>query len=248
MWEILKFYNTILQNHPLKTEMITSAGLWFLGDIIAQKVEHRDHERAVYITTTAAAKLSPLSATAPPSTSKKEIDALADLPSPSTWRIDVKRTCIQTFYAGAIWGIMGHYWYQLLDKQVLKFASDGSTRFVATKLCLEVIFLHPVALCSFFVCVGLLGGESVEDIYKQLRKEFMKTLMLEWCLWTPLDIANFKYVPTRHQLLVVNTASLLDSVMLSYIKSNGLFTATEGSKEENLPEQPQHEIHKKKNN
>ena len=143
---------------------------------------------------------------------------------------------------------MGHYWYQLLDKQVLKFASDGSTRFVATKLCLEVIFLHPVALCSFFVCVGLLGGESVEDIYKQLRKEFMKTLMLEWCLWTPLDIANFKYVPTRHQLLVINTASLLDSVMLSYIKSNGLFTATEGSKEENLPEQPQHEIHKKKNN
>jgi len=213
MLEVLKLYNNILLNHPLKTEMFTSASLWFLGDILAQELEHSDQKAAVKASSEKGLD----------QTTKTCSKILKDVPP----RIDLKRTCIQTFYAGAIWGVMGHYWYHFLDKQALKYATEGTTRFVAVKLGLEIVLLHPIALFSFFVGVGLLGGESLAEIGKQLRKDYWKTLLLEWCLWTPLDFSNFTYVPLQHQLLVVNTACLLESIMLSHIKSNGLFsTAT----------------------
>ena len=44
---LLKSYNSILANHPIKTEIFTSASLWFLGDILAQKLEHREMEKSI---------------------------------------------------------------------------------------------------------------------------------------------------------------------------------------------------------
>jgi len=232
MLEVLKLYNNILLNHPLKTEMFTSASLWFLGDILAQELEHSDQKAAVKSGVVSSEK-------GLDQTTKTCSRILKDAP-----RIDLKRTCIQTFYAGAIWGVMGHYWYQFLDKQALKYTIEGTTRFVAVKLGLEIVLLHPIALFSFFVGVGLLGGESLAEIGKQLRKDYWQTLVIEWCLWTPLDIANFKYVPLQHQLLVVNTACLLESIMLSHIKSNGLFSGA--TNKANLQDQANQTTEKKK--
>ena len=208
MWAV---YNSILVRHPLKTEMATSATLWFFGDILAQEFEHRDKE-AVAVP---AAVVLGEKGSGP--TEKACYKALEEP------RFDLHRAGIQTLYAGAIWGVAGHYWYHFLDKQALKYAAAGTIGFVAVKLGLEIALLHPIALLAFFVVVGLLGGESFAEIGKQLRRDYVSTLMLEVCLWTPLDLANFLFVPVRHQLLVVNTACLFESIMLSYIKANGLF-------------------------
>ena len=40
-------------------------------------------------------------------------------------------------------------------------------------------------------------------------------------MWAPLDIANFAFVPVRHQLLVANMGCLAESVALSFVKANG---------------------------
>ena len=42
-----------------------------------------------------------------------------------------------------------------------------------------------------------------------------------WCR-APLDIANFALVPVRHQLLVANVGCFIESIMLSWIKANGV--------------------------
>ncbi|MGK3744976.1 MAG: protein Mpv17 [Bacillariaceae sp.] len=239
MSALLKSYNSILANHPLKTEMFTSASLWFLGDILAQKLEHREKEKGTKMLIAGGVTAS--------SADKKEkgLNQTAKTCSNNILeetqpRIDLKRTAIQTFYAGAIWGVAGHYWYQFLDEQALKFATEGTKVFIIVKLGVEMIFLHPIALFAFFTLVALLGGESIIEIKKQLRRDYWQTLLLELCLWTPLDLVNFIYVPVKHQLLVVNTACLLESIMLSYIKSNGLFSAV------SIKNQNNQEIDKKK--
>jgi protein Mpv17 len=250
MSALLKSYNSILANHPLKTEMFTSASLWFLGDILAQKLEHREKVKVTKMPMAEGVMASS-------SSDKKEMGLNQTVEKPCSSnileetqpRIDLKRTVIQTFYAGAIWGVAGHYWYRFLDKQALKFATEGTKFFIIVKLGLEMIFLHPIALFAFFTFVALLGGESIIEIKKQLRRDYWQTLMLELCLWTPIDLVNFIYVPVKHQLLVVNTACLLESIMLSYIKSNGLFSAV--SSIENHHDQGQDEnnveIDRKKN-
>lgn len=136
--------------------------------------------------------------------------------------LDWKRTRIQMLYAALLWGPAGHYWYEWLDGAAQSMASLGTARFVGIKLLLEIVLLHPVALTAFFVCVGLMGNEKFRDIIEQLRSDFWPSLMLEYMLWIPCDIAMFAFIPVRHQLLVVNTICLIESVMLSYIKSNGI--------------------------
>jgi len=138
--------------------------------------------------------------------------------------LDWHRTRIQTLYAALLWGPAGHWWYEWLDRLALSLApaGEGTAPFVGVKLTLEIILLHPVALSAFFVCVGLMSNERIRDIVDQLRSDFLPSLMLEYLMWIPCDLAMFSFIPARHQLLMVNTICLVESVMLSYIKSNGI--------------------------
>ena len=78
---------------------------------------------------------------------------------------------------------MAHYWYEALDRLVLRVAKAGTRRFVGTKLALEMAALHPVSLLAFFVCVGVGGGDSASEVRAQLRRDFLPSLGLEWLMW-----------------------------------------------------------------
>jgi len=193
--------------------MVTSGVLWFSGDILAQLLERRFD---------AGGDAAAISGGAPSSagsgTGIATSTCSAGVATPPDWN----RARIQTIYAALIWAPFGHYWYQWLDKTAHSITLPGTRKFVGVKLFLEMILLHPIGLTAFFVSVGLLGGEKLSGILVQLRKDFFPSLMLEYALWTPFDLAMFSFIPVRHQLLVVNTICLIESVMLSYIKSNGI--------------------------
>lgn len=214
--EMWGFYNSVLHRHPLKTEMATSAALWFGGDVLAQYLEQRFGTKKT---------IAPTKSIDSPKQHRMKQQKQIDIhKSSDAIKYDWHRAGIQTVYAGIIWAPFGHYWYEWLDRAAhsLAPANTGKMRFVGTKVFLETVLLHPMALFAFFTCVGLMGGDSIRDIMQQLRKDYFPSLMLEISMWTPIDIANFLYVPVKHQLLLVNTVCLFESVMLSYIKANGL--------------------------
>ena len=222
MWSL---YNQLLDQFPLQTEMATSSVLWFAGDVLAQKLEFKNKSPEL---------------SAPISTAVTSTSTLTTTTTTNS-SIDWHRVGIQTIYAGIIWGVAGHYWYHWLDQQVSKLVPSidddnnisSKIRFVFTKLGLEMLLLHPISLLAFFVCVGLLRGDKMQDIVVQLQQDFKSTLLLEYLLWTPIDLCNFALVPVQHQLLVVNTACLLESIMLSFIKANGVVSfLTDNRKEE----------------
>ena len=198
-------YNSFLHRFPVPTEMVTSGVLWFGGDVVAQILERRLEGDGGDVAATASGAVSASTCSA------ANVAAL-----------DWDRARIQTIYAALIWAPFGHYWYQWLDKTAHSITPPGTKKFVGVKFILEMILLHPIGLTAFFLSVGLLGGEKLSDVLVQLRKDFFPSLMLEFALWTPFDLAMFSFIPVRHQLLVVNTICLIESVMLSYIKSNGI--------------------------
>eukprot|EP00978_Attheya_sp_CCMP212_P002606 scaffold5310_cov54-Attheya_sp.AAC.7 len=139
--------------------------------------------------------------------------------------IDWHRTALQGGYASCIWAPFAHHWYEILDKvavRIAKTTSQTNGRFLATKMALEIVALHPLSLLAFFGFIGIMNGETTQEIASQLQRDFIPTLGLEIALWTPLDITNFTFVPVRHQLFVVNCACFFESVFLSYIKANGV--------------------------
>ena len=216
-------YNSFLHRFPVPTEMVTSGVLWFGGDILAQLLERRldgdGGATAISGGSHATAAAAAASSAVSPSTC-----SAADVAT-----LDWDRARIQTIYAALIWAPFGHYWYQWLDKAAHSITPPGTTKFVGVKFALEMILLHPIGLTAFFVSVGLLGGEKLSDVLVQLRKDFFPSLMLEYALWTPFDLAMFSFIPVQHQLLMVNTICLIESVMLSYIKSNGISLPGHGS-------------------
>ncbi|KAL1515724.1 hypothetical protein AB1Y20_002340 [Prymnesium parvum] len=192
----LAAYLRALDSHPLSTQMAASAALWSAGDVVAQHLEQGAPRRWLW----------------GDSQTTTEGNAV----------LDRRRLLAQTAYSAVVWAPAAHYWYEALDKVVRKVARVGTIKFVGAKLALEMVTLHPLSLVAFFATVGLINGERPAQIFAQLRRDLAPTLALEWALWAPLDIANFKFVPVRHQLLVTNCGCLVESVGLSLVKSNGI--------------------------
>jgi hypothetical protein len=51
----------------------------------------------------------------------------------------------------------------------------------------------------------------------QFQVDFIPTYAAELAFWPLVQTANFSYVPVRHQLLAVNTFSLLDAAFISWV-------------------------------
>lgn len=50
-----------------------------------------------------------------------------------------------------------------------------------------------------------------------LQVDFLSTYSAELVFWPAVQTLNFSKVPVRHQLLVVNTFSLLDAAFISWV-------------------------------
>lgn len=195
MKSLWKFYGAALESYPVRTQMASSALIWCAGDLSAQCLEQKLKERSIRRHGTVSS-VSPLV-------------------------VDWRRTGVQTSYAGLVWAPGAHFWYMALDRMALSVARAGTGRFVAAKLALEMVALHPVSLITFFGCIGIAQREPVADVARQIRRDLPPSLALEYAMWLPLDVANFAWVPVRHQLLVANSGCFVESIALSFVKANG---------------------------
>uniref|UniRef100_A0A7S4N135 Peroxisomal membrane protein 2 n=1 Tax=Odontella aurita TaxID=265563 RepID=A0A7S4N135_9STRA len=222
---MISWYSRILEAYPVRTEMVTSALLWFAGDILAQSLEQKDKMKQ-------GKKIEPPVSKGNTFDQTNKMDASTVSMQPPS--MDWKRASIQTAYAALVWAPLGHHWYEFLDRAALRVAKAGTKTFVGVKLALEIVALHPVALAAFFGVVGWMSGETWGEIGAQLRRDYWPSLMVEYAMWTPIDVANFAFVPVKHQLLVVNFGCLVESIMLSFIKANGFQLPGHGGDESSV--------------
>ncbi|KNA15315.1 hypothetical protein SOVF_099240 [Spinacia oleracea] len=191
MLKLWRWYQNCLSVHPLKTQIASSGVLWGIGDIAAQ-----------YITHSTAHKHLPL------------------LDGDERFIINWKRTALTSMFGLGFVGPVGHFWYEGLDKLIrLRLRLEPKTvRFVATKVAADGIIFGPFDLFAFFTYMGFASGKSILEVKEDVKRDFLPALILEGGAWPIIQVANFRYVPVRYQLLYVNMFCLLDSAFLSWLE------------------------------
>ncbi|XP_029119120.1 uncharacterized protein [Elaeis guineensis] len=193
MLKLWRWYQNCLAVHPVKTQVISSGILWGLGDIGAQAVTHSIQTKH------------------PQLTKDKE------------FKINWKRVAITSMFGFAFVGPVGHYWYEYLDHyiRVRLQLQPKSLKFVAAKVAADGLLFGPLDLLIFFSYMGFASGRSVEQVKEDVKRDFLPALIVGGGVWPFVQVANFRFVPVRYQLLYVNFFCLLDSCFLSWIEQQG---------------------------
>nr|XP_043610683.1 protein Mpv17-like [Erigeron canadensis] len=193
MLRVWRWYQKCLTEHPVKTQVISSGVIWGLGDIAAQSVTHATALRQ-----------------------KSNLISDTDKELHINWR----RVATTSLFGMAFVGPVGHFWYEGLDR-FLKLRlqyQPKSMRFVATKVALDGIIFGPVDLFVFFTYMGFASGKSVTQVKEDVKRDFLPALIVEGGIWPIVQVANFRFIPVRYQLLYVNSFCLLDSCFLSWLE------------------------------
>lgn len=120
-----------------------------------------------------------------------------------------------------IWvSVLTSYRYEGLDRFVrLRLQlQPKSLRFVGAKVATDALVFGPLDLVVFFTYMGLSSGKSVSQVKEDVKRDFIPAFVLGGGVWPIVQVANFKFVPVRYQLLYVNIFCLLDSAFLSWLE------------------------------
>ncbi|GER32156.1 peroxisomal membrane 22 kDa family protein [Striga asiatica] len=192
MLRLWKLYQNCLSNHPVKTQVISSGVIWGFGDVVAQVVT-QSTTRAHH---------------------SKTHDADNEL------KINWRRVASTTLFGLGFIGPVGHFWYEGLDRiiRVRLKLRPNSFRFVATKVAADGIIFGPIDLLVFFTYMGFASGKTSAQVKEDVKRDFLPALILEGGVWPAVQVANFRFIPVRYQLLYVNFFCLLDSCFLSWVE------------------------------
>ncbi|CAO2161680.1 unnamed protein product [Urochloa humidicola] len=200
MRRLWRWYQQCLASHPVRTQVVSSGILWGLGDIGAQAVTHYSARRPDQRANNAL-----------------EVDKDKD----KEFKVDWRRVGITSSFGFAFVGPVGHYWYEYLDRFIRRRFQPNTFKFVASKVAADGFLFGPLDLLLFFSYMGLGQGRSVEQVKEDVKRDFIPALVLGGTIWPAVQIANFRFVPVRYQLLYVNLFCLLDSCFLSWIEQQG---------------------------
>ncbi|KHG09812.1 PXMP2/4 family protein 2 [Gossypium arboreum] len=207
MLRIWKWYQSCLSLHPVKTQIISSGFLWGIGDVAAQ-----------YITHSTAKKRLQYHKCIPMVYGQNGFnDAMDD---DNEFKVNWKRVAVTSMFGFGFVGPVGHFWYEELDKfiKMRLLLRPKSARFVAAKVAMDGLIFGPFDLFVFFTYMGFSAGKSTAQVKEDVKRDFLPALILEGGVWPIVQVANFRYVPVRYQLLYVNIFCLLDSAFLSWIE------------------------------
>ncbi|PKU67053.1 protein Mpv17 [Dendrobium catenatum] len=194
MLRLWRLYQKCMEVHPVKTQVISSGILWGLGDIGAQAVTHSTLKN-------------------------KQKNQLVE----KEFKINWQRVGITSMFGFAFVGPVGNYWYEYLDRFIrLQLKLQPKTpKFVAAKVAGDCLLFGPLDLLIFFSYIGFASGKNVEQVKEDVKRDFLPSLVIGGGIWPLVQIANFRYVPVRYQLLYVNFFCLIDSCFLSWIEQQG---------------------------
>ncbi|XP_074676558.1 mitochondrial inner membrane protein Mpv17 isoform X2 [Strix aluco] len=103
-------------------------------------------------------------------------------------------------------------WYKILDRLI-----PGSTKVVAVKkMLLDQGAFAPCFLGCFLAVTGAMNGLSAQENWSKIQQDYTDALLTNYCIWPPVQIGNFYFVPLQHRLAVVQCVAIVWNCYLSW--------------------------------
>eukprot|EP00794_Sanderia_malayensis_P005688 gene5688-6389_t len=116
---------------------------------------------------------------------------------------------------GFLSGFTSTFWY------LWSATFTGRYKILKQLLFYQTVFT-PYEYMQFYITVGLLEGESLQDVVAEIKKKFPITYLADWILSPPLMFINFKLIPLKFRVIYDNSISLVWCVFLSFMKHHEL--------------------------
>mmetsp|Transcript_1925 Transcript_1925/g.3936 ORF Transcript_1925/g.3936 Transcript_1925/m.3936 type:complete len:235 (-) Transcript_1925:1421-2125(-) len=218
MQRLIQLYSKNLQRRPFTTQIVSSAVLWGIGDVLAQRVSSDDaqHHGSPSSSTAVSVEQQQQGQRREKTHGSSASDMDGIVPSNA---LDIRRALSASLYGGLFNGTIGHIWYTKLDELALAFLKHKSPFvFIGAKVFADSIVFGPLHLGAYFTCMTLMEGGSLRDVQHKMEKDFVPTFAVELTMWPLVQAINFALVPVTYQLLVVNCATVVDAGLLSWIQ------------------------------
>lgn len=113
---------------------------------------------------------------------------------------------------GFIMGVCQCFWYKFLQI----YSKDPKVVEVIRKVLSDQFVYSPISLFCFFVYgTMVLDNGTWDDATGKLRKVYLKTLMINYSVWFPVQFINFLMVPRLLQVPFSSSISVLWNCFLS---------------------------------
>lgn len=97
-----------------------------------------------------------------------------------------------------------HFWYNWLARAI-----PGTTSWAVIKRVVVDEFLFtPLYVPALMGMMWTMEGIDIYRIPTMISDEFWNVMMAEWLVYVPLQYLNFRYVPVKFQVLVINCAGV----------------------------------------
>jgi len=168
------WYANKLETHPLITKCLTAAFIAGSGDLVCQYVSHNRKYSTV--------------------------DRDYYLGPDESFDPDMKRTGRFAIVGMSFVAPMCHHWFRFLHKHV-----SGQTLFSALKrVVIDQIFFAPIVIPGVMTNIMLLEGRALPEIKDALKRDVPDAYVTNLAVWVPALLINFKYIPSKWQVLFSN--------------------------------------------
>ena len=130
---------------------------------------------------------------------------------------DFVRTARMAAWGGLIYGPFAHMWYTIIDARI----PGTAFRAVAAKMALDATFVGPTVNVTLMAYTVLMTGGSLMNVREKWAADLPKMLQIMWCVFVPVNLFNFNFVPPHLRVPYINCVMLCWSTFQSYINAAG---------------------------
>lgn len=106
-----------------------------------------------------------------------------------------------------------HFWYKMLDN---RFPGKLKTT-IAKKVCLDLCVMGPTNTLTLVCVLSLLERKSWDEFWIRFKHSIGPLFLFDLLFYTPVQIANFYFFPTKYRTIVVYSASVVYYCVASFV-------------------------------
>jgi protein Mpv17 len=235
---LLRLYSKTLAKHKYVTQIATGGVLWFTGDLLCQslvqvhdgidptnRLDEEEGGRGAFS-----------------SSNRIRIDwertfrmtlygVGFSAPAYAFWYSFLERHSQRVFAAQAPGTSLSvPSWLRRLGQHPLMsplqrflVAGDSAARLrtwkiIGFKLAMDTFVFDPLYLALFFTATSSMEGRTLNEAMNKLKQSFLTTWLIDVFVWTPIQTANFRFVPVIYQALVVQSCNIGWNAYLSFVQ------------------------------